>query len=56
MVIEQGEIYWVDLGEPSGSAPGYRHPHIVIQNNLSEVSRFYRGYDLGSITSGKMLL
>jgi len=34
MVIEQGEIYWVDLGEPSGSAPGYRHPHIVIQNNL----------------------
>ncbi len=39
MVIEQGEIYWVDLGEPGGSAPdnsesGYRHPHIVIQNNL----------------------
>lgn len=34
MVIEQGEIYWVDLGEPSGSAPGYRHPHIVVQNNL----------------------
>lgn len=34
MVIEQGEIYWVNLGEPSGSAPGYRHPHIVIQNNL----------------------
>ena len=23
---------------------------------LTEVSRFYRGYDLGSITSGKMLL
>ena len=34
MVIEQGEIYWVDLGEPSGSAPGYRHPHVIIQNNL----------------------
>ncbi|MEA3544757.1 MAG: type II toxin-antitoxin system PemK/MazF family toxin [Thermodesulfobacteriota bacterium] len=34
MVIEQGDIYWVDLGEPSGSAPDYRHPHIVIQNNL----------------------
>ena len=34
MVIEQGEIYWVDLGEPGGSAPGYRNPHIVIQNNL----------------------
>ncbi len=34
MVIEQGEIYWVNLGNPTGSAPGYRHPHIVIQNNL----------------------
>lgn len=34
MVINQGDIYWVDLGEPSGSSPGYRHPHIVIQNNV----------------------
>jgi mRNA interferase MazF len=34
MVIKQGEIYWVNLGEPSGSEPGYRHPHIVIQNNI----------------------
>jgi len=34
MVIKQGEIYWVDLGCPSGSEPGYRHPHIVVQNNL----------------------
>jgi len=34
MVAKQGEIYWVDLGGPSGSEPGYRHPHIVIQNNI----------------------
>ena len=34
MVIEQGEIYWVNLEEPIGSEPGYRHPHIIIQNNL----------------------
>lgn len=34
MVVKQGGIYWVDLGEPSGSEPGYRHPHIVIQNNI----------------------
>jgi len=39
MVIIQGEIYWVDLGEPSGSEPGYRHPHIVIQNNLFNSSK-----------------
>lgn len=34
MVAKQGEIYWVDLEKPSGSEPGYRHPHIVIQNNI----------------------
>ena len=34
MVIKQGEIYWVNLGEPNGSEPGYMYPHIVIQNNL----------------------
>jgi mRNA interferase MazF len=39
MVIRQGEIYWVDLSEPKGSEPGYRHPHIVIQNNLFNTSR-----------------
>lgn len=39
MVIQQGEVYWIDLGELSGSAPGYRHPHVVIQNNLFNQSR-----------------
>ena len=33
MVVNQGDIYWIDLGEPVGSSPGYRHPHVVIQNN-----------------------
>jgi mRNA interferase MazF len=27
-------VFWVDLGRPSGSGPGYRHPHVVVQNNL----------------------
>ncbi|MCD6310953.1 MAG: type II toxin-antitoxin system PemK/MazF family toxin [Elusimicrobia bacterium] len=34
MVIYQGDIFWVNLPIPSGSAPGYRHPHIIIQNNI----------------------
>lgn len=34
MVINQGDIYWIDFEEPSGSEPGYRHPHVVVQNNL----------------------
>lgn len=39
MVIDQGDLFWVDLGEPSGSEPGYRHPHVVIQNNVFNRSR-----------------
>ncbi|MEW6364992.1 MAG: type II toxin-antitoxin system PemK/MazF family toxin [Acidobacteriota bacterium] len=39
MVIRQGDIYWVELAEPSGSEPGYRHPHVVIQNNVFNASR-----------------
>ena len=39
MVITQGDIFWIDTGEPSGSAPGYRHPHVVVQNNIFNQSR-----------------
>ena len=39
MVISQGDIYWIDLEEPVGSEPGFRHPHVVIQNNLFNRSR-----------------
>jgi len=39
MVINQGDIYWVELEEPVRSGPGYRHPHVVIQNNLFNRSR-----------------
>jgi mRNA interferase MazF len=38
-VISQGDVFWIDLGEPSGSGPGYLHPHVVIQNNLFNHSR-----------------
>lgn len=39
MVITQGEVYWIELSDPRGSEPGYRHPHLVIQNNLFNRSR-----------------
>ncbi|MCL0077027.1 type II toxin-antitoxin system PemK/MazF family toxin [Dehalococcoidia bacterium] len=35
MVINQGDVFWVNLSEPSGSEPGCHHPHLVIQNNVS---------------------
>ena len=40
-MIQQGDVYWIDLGEPSGSGPGYLHPHVVIQNNLFNHSRIH---------------
>lgn len=39
MVIKQGDVFWVNLGKPSGSEPAYRHPHLVIQNNIFNRSR-----------------
>lgn len=33
MVINQGDVFWVDFGPRRGSAPGYLRPAVVIQNN-----------------------
>ena len=40
-MIRQGDVFWVDLGEPSGSGPGLLHPHVVIQNNVFNFSRIH---------------
>jgi len=32
-VIFQGEIWWTDLPDPSGSGPGFRRPVIVVQGD-----------------------
>lgn len=39
MVINQGDVFWIDFGKPSGSKPVFRHPHVVIQNNVFNRSR-----------------
>ena len=39
MEINQGDLYWIDFGEPDGSGSGYRRPHVVVQNNLFNRSR-----------------
>jgi len=39
MEIKQGDIFWVDLGEPRESEPGYRHPYVVVQNNVFNKSK-----------------
>ena len=39
MVIRQAEVWWADLGEPSGSAPGFRRPVLVVQSDALNLSR-----------------
>ena len=39
MVIRQGDLFWVDLDQSSGSAPALRRPFVVVQNDLFNHSR-----------------
>lgn len=39
MLISQGEVWWADLGDPAGSAPGYRRPVLVVQSDAFNRSR-----------------
>ncbi len=39
MVVCQGEVWWADLGEPTGSAPGFRRPVVVVQCDAVNRSR-----------------
>ncbi len=39
MVIGRGEIWWADLPEPAGSAPGHRRPVLVVQSDTFNRSR-----------------
>jgi len=36
MIINQGDVYWIQLEE---SESGYIHPHVVIQDNILNRSR-----------------
>jgi mRNA interferase MazF len=39
VVIRQGQVWWADLPEPTGSGPGYRRPVIVVQGDAFNRSR-----------------
>jgi len=38
LTIRQGDLFWLDLGEPEGSGPGFRHPYVVVQSDLFNAS------------------
>ncbi len=39
MVIQRGEVWWADLGEPTGSEPGFRRPLVIVQADAFNRSR-----------------
>ena len=39
MVVERGQIWWADLGEPDGAEPGYKRPVLVMQSDAFNRSR-----------------
>ena len=41
MIVNQGDIYWIPLEEPSGLELGYIHPHVIIQENILNHSRIH---------------
>ena len=32
--LRQGQVYWLDFGPSTGSAPAERHPCVVVQNDV----------------------
>ena len=38
-MIQRGEVWWADLGEPRGSAPARRRPVLVVSANAYNRSR-----------------
>jgi mRNA interferase MazF len=39
VVIERGQAWWADLGEPDGSEPGYHRPVLIVQSDGFNRSR-----------------
>src|SRR4051812_24819503 len=39
MVVAQGDVWWADLPEPTGSGPGLRRPVVVVQGDTLNRSR-----------------
>ncbi len=39
MVVAQGDVFWADLPEPTGSGPGLRRPVLIVQSDAFNRSR-----------------
>jgi len=52
--VSRGEVWWTDLGVPTGSAPGYRQPVLVVSADRFNRSRI-RTVIVAAITSNLRL-
>jgi mRNA interferase MazF len=41
VVVERGQVWWADLGEPDGSEPGYNRPILIVQSDAFNRSRVH---------------
>jgi mRNA interferase MazF len=39
VVVTQGDVFWADLPEPTGSGPGFRRPVLIVQGDAFNRSR-----------------
>jgi mRNA interferase MazF len=39
LVVERGDLWWADLGEPEGAEPGFRRPVLIVQAEAFNRSR-----------------
>jgi len=38
-VVSRGDVWWIDFGDPVGSAPGYRRPGLLVSSDRFNRSR-----------------
>ena len=41
MIVERGQVWTADLGEPDGSEPGYTRPLLIVQSDAFNRSRVH---------------
>ena len=41
MVVERGQIWWADLGEPEGTEPGFHRPLLIVRDDAFNRSRLH---------------
>ena len=55
MVVERGQVWWADLGEPDGSEPGYNRPVLIVQSDAFNRSRLHTVVAVVLSTNARLL-